>query len=202
MIVVCRHWNALAEEIVINVIGRVGKRQLPGEGLSLGNAYLSLPMSFRTLSFFLLGAAACSGSDRPPPCGLNAVVGPAVLLGEFSKPGQTLASPPAQLPERIVTRLVAGPAFSAIAGRAEGQWVIGVNGTLPPNAAPTFGVLILDTTGTPLGVLLYESAAVEGAPQIGTVTAGAIVVPLVGIQLDPERIQDPTCPLFPDSLAQ
>jgi hypothetical protein len=159
-------------------------------------------MTFRALVVLLIGAAACSGSDAPPACGLNAVVGPTLLLSEFSKPGQTLATAPPHLPERLVVRLVAGPVFSAIAGRADTQWVIGVNGPLPPNTTISFGTLVLDPAGNSLGVLLYESAIVEGAPRIGTVTAGPFVVPLIGIQLDPARIQDPRCPLFPDSLPQ
>jgi hypothetical protein len=156
----------------------------------------------RPQTLLLLGAVACSGQDAPPPCGLSAVVGPTVLLSEFAKPGQTLASAPPRVPERMVARLVAGPAYSAIAGRVDSQWVIGVNGTLPANASPTFGVLILDPSGKTLGVLLYEASEVEGAPHIGSVTAGAFSIPLIGIQLDPERIQDARCPLFPDSLAQ
>ena len=35
---------------------------------------------------------------------------------------------------------------------------------------------------------------------LGTVSLGAVVVPLIGIRVDPERIQEPSCPLFPDSL--
>jgi hypothetical protein len=150
----------------------------------------------------LATALGCSSGDAPPPCGLGAVVGPSLLLSEFSEPGQTLASPPAQLPERIVVRLVAGPAFPAIAGRADSLWVIGVNGTLPPKVTPGFGVLVLDPAEKPLGVLLYEGGIIEGAPHIGTVTAGALVVPLIGIRVDPERIQEPRCPLFPDSIVQ
>jgi hypothetical protein len=147
--------------------------------------------------------AACGGKDAPPACGLNAVVGPSVLLNEFATANQTLATPPENLPEGLVVRLAAGPAFSAIVGRADSQWVIGVNGTLPPAVQISFGVLVLDkTTGTPLGVMLYESAPIEGAPPIGTVSVGAFVVPLIGIRLDPSRIQDPACPLFPDSLVQ
>ena len=159
-------------------------------------------MTVRFFGLLVLGLAACSGSDTPPACGLNALVGSTVLLDEFSRPNQTLSTPPARMPERLVARLVAGPAYSAISGRADSQLVIGVNGTLPPKTVISFGVLVVDTSGQPLGVMLYESAPVDGAPTIGSVTAGSLVVPLIGIQLDPTRIQDPACPLFPDSLAR
>ena len=159
-------------------------------------------MNVRGSTFLLLGAIGCSGKDTPPPCGISAVVGPSVLLSEFSRAGQTLATAPANVPERIVVRLVAGPALSAIAGRSDSQWVIGVNGAVPPNATPGYGVLVLDLAEKPLGVLLYEGEPIQGAPVLGSVNLGALVVPLIGIRVDPERIQDPRCPLFPDSLAR
>jgi hypothetical protein len=135
-------------------------------------------------------------------CGLAALAGPTALLGQFSIPGQTLAAPPRQLPERLVVRLVAGPAYSAIVGRADALLVVGVNGGLPPNVKPGFGVLVLDQRGRARGALLYEGAPVEGAPQIGTVSVGNETVPLIGIQLDPSKIEDLRCPLFPDSVIQ
>jgi hypothetical protein len=133
-------------------------------------------------------------------CGLAALAGPTALLSQFSIPDQTLASPPRQLPERLVVRLVAGPAYPAIVGRADSLWVIGIDGRLPPNVKPGFGVLILDQSGKSRGTLLYEGTPVEGAPQIGTVSVGNETVPLIGIQLDPAKIEDPRCPFFPDTV--
>jgi hypothetical protein len=133
-------------------------------------------------------------------CGLAALAGPTALLGQFGIPDQTLGSPPRKLPERLVVRLVAGPAYPAIVGRSDSMLVIGVNGGLPANVKPGFGVLILDTGDKARGVLLYEGAPVEGAPQIGTVSIDNVSVPLLGIQLDPVKFEDPRCPLFPDSV--
>jgi hypothetical protein len=117
-------------------------------------------------------------------------------------PDQTLASPPRNLPERLVTRLAAGPAYPAIVGRSDSLWIIGVEGALPAGVKPGFGALVLDKTGKARGVLLYEGAPVEGAPEIGTVSIGSATVPLIGIQLDPTKVEDPRCPLFPDSVIQ
>jgi hypothetical protein len=165
----------------------------PYRGPSLGPAF----------ALCTIGLLACGRGDAPPACGLGAVIGPRVLLDEFSTPEQTLATPPQHLPEKLVARLAVGPAYSAIVGRVDSQWVIGVNGTLPPKILASFAVLVIDKgTDTPLGVLLYEGAEVEGAPHIGTVSVGASVIPLIGIRVDPARIQDPVCPLFPDSLIQ
>ena len=150
---------------------------------------------------------ACSRSaDRTTAgaaaCGLASLAGPTALLGQFSLADQTLASPPRHLPEKLVVRLVAGPAYPAIVGRSDSLWVIGMEGTLPAKVKPGFGVLVLDKSGKTLGTMLYEGTPVEGAPQIGTVSVGNTTVPLIGIQLDPARIEDPRCPFFPDSVIQ
>jgi hypothetical protein len=153
-------------------------------------------------------AAACdqsSGGSRSPSsaaCGLAALAGPTALLAQFSMPDQTLASPPRNLPERLVVRMVAGPAYQAIVGRSDSLWIIGVEGALPANVKPGFGAIVLDQSGKSRGVLLYEGTPVEGAPEIGTVSIGNLSVPLIGIQLDPAKIEDPRCPLFPDSVIQ
>ncbi len=159
----------------------------------------------------LVGVLFLLACDKPRPgassagtaaCGLAALAGPTALLSQFSIPNQTLATPPRRLPERLVTRLVAGPAYSAIVGRSDSLWVIGVNGSLPPNTKPGYGVLVLDTHEKARGVMLYEGTPVEGAPTIGTVSVGNASLPLIGIQLDPGKIEDPRCPLFPDSVIQ
>ena len=101
-----------------------------------------------------------------------------------------------------MVRSVAGSAYPAIVGRADSLWIIGVEGSLPPNVKPGFGVLVLDASEKARGVMLYEGTPVEGAPELGRVSVGDITVPLIGIQLDPAKIEDPRCPLFPDSVIQ
>lgn len=144
--------------------------------------------------------AACGDRTPAPSCGVAALAGPMMLLAEFGTPGQTLGLPPDSLPPRLVARAVAGPALPAIVGRADSGWVIGVEGTLPPTIAPTFGVLVLDAAATARGVLLFEGSPVALAPVLGSVTVESTTVPLLGIQLDPGRYEDPKCPVFPDSV--
>jgi hypothetical protein len=150
----------------------------------------------------LVALAACGqpAERARAACGLAALAGPTALLTQFSVPRQTLSVPPRDLPERLVTRVVAGPALPSIVGRTDSLLVIGVEGAVPPTIKPGYGVLVLDTTARARGVMLYEGTPVEGAPQIGTVTVGSATIPLIGIQLDPVRIEDPRCPFFPDSV--
>lgn len=163
---------------------------------------LSFGMRPRRLFPILLTLAACGRSaDRgSAACGLAALAGPTALLTQFSVPRQTLGAPPRHLPERLVARAVAGPALPAIVGRTDSLLVIGVEGTIPPTIKPGYGVLVLDLAEKARGVMLFEGVPVEGAPPIGTVTVGSATVPLIGIQLDPARIEDPHCPFFPDSV--
>ena len=159
-----------------------------------------MPSRFIPLAALLV--AAWGGSKAPPACGIAAIAGPAALINEFGTPGQTLASPPATLPERLVARLATGPAYRAVTGRQAGDsmWVIGVDGTLPPRVKVSYGVLVLDQSEHALGVMLFEDAPVAGAAHIGTVTMGGSTVPLLGVQTDPTRFEDPRCPFFPDSV--
>ena len=135
--------------------------------------------SFVLVLFLALGCNRAPEQERTgsAACGLAALAGPTALLGQFSVPDQTLDAPPRQLPERVVVRLVGGPAYPAIVGRVDSLWVVGMEGSL-----------------------LYEGTPVEGAPEIGTVSVGNSTVPLIGIRLDPAKIEDPRCPFFPDTV--
>lgn len=159
----------------------------------------------RLLLFSFLILTACNRDGNrgaSAACGLAALAGPTALLAQFGIPDQTLATPPRNLPERLVVRLVAGPAYPAIVGRADSTWIIGLQGRLPPNVKAGFGVLVLDLDGKARGVMLFEGKPLEGAPEIGAVSVGEATVPLIGIQLNPAKIEDPGCRLFPDSVIQ
>jgi len=169
----------------------------PPRGLDYLPAMPPRPFLLLLLSLSACGKPADRGNAA---CGLAALAGPTALLTQFSVPRQTLSRPPAKLPERLVARLVAGPALPAIVGRSDSLLVIGVEGSIPAAIKPGYGVLVLDTSEKTRGVMLFEGLPVEGAPSIGTVSLGNSTVPLIGIQLDPTRIEDPHCPFFPDSV--
>jgi hypothetical protein len=150
----------------------------------------------------LLLLAGCHG-QRGGACGLTAIAGATMLLQEFGVPDQTLSEPPANLPPRLVARIAAGPAFESVVGRtADSGWVVGVQGSPPAPIKPGFGVLILDPDGKARGIMIYESDPIRGAPVIGRLAVDSLMVPLLGIQLDPARFEDARCPLFPDSVLQ
>ena len=160
---------------------------------------MSPPYGFLAL---LLALGACerpAGGSRAA-CGLASLAGPTALLTQFSVPRQTLSTPPHTLPERVVARFVAGGAFPAIVGRTDSLLVVGVDATLPSTARPGFGVLVVDQSERTRGVMIFEGDPVEGAPRLGDVSIGAVSVPLIGIQVDPAKIEDANCPLFPDSV--
>lgn len=157
--------------------------------------------SYRFLALVLaLGACERPAGGSRAACGLASLAGPTALLTQFSVPRQTLSVPPRNLPERLVARFVAGGAYPAIVGRTDSMLVIGVDATLPANARPGFGVLVVDQSEKPRGVMVYEGDPVEGAPRLGDVSIGSVSVPLIGIQLDPAKIEDANCPFFPDSV--
>lgn len=157
----------------------------------------------RTVLFLLLAVPACGRSSSGGACGLTAIAGATMLLQEFGVPGQTLGVPPATLPPRLVARVAAGPAFEAVVGRTpDSNWIIGVEGSVPASIKPGFGVVVIDQSGHARGVMIFESHPIPGAPEIGKVNVDSLMLPLLGIQLDPARFEDPRCPLFPDSLLQ
>jgi hypothetical protein len=153
----------------------------------------------RFLPLLLLPTVACSPTGAPN-CGIAHMAGATMVLEQFGTPNQTLSSAPTTLPERLVARLAAGPAYPAIVGRVDSLLAIGVEGTLPPNVELGYGVLLLDPEGTARGVMLYEGDPIGGAPVLGTVTMGAVAKPLLGLQLATARYEDAACPAFPDSV--
>jgi hypothetical protein len=124
-----------------------------------------------------------------------------MLLDEFAKPEQTLSVAPRRAPEVIAVRVAAGPAYRGLVRTvADSAWIVSVEGQLPNGVIPKFGVLVVGKDGTSRGVMLYDLAPVAGAPPIGSVTAGSLTLPLLGLQTNVTGLEDRACPFFPDSL--
>jgi hypothetical protein len=153
-----------------------------------------------SLSALLLGCDRTSGGT-PATCGVAALAAATTLLEQFTIPNQTLAAPPASLPERTVARVIADGAFPAVVGRTDSLLIIGIEGNPPATAKPGFGVLVADQRERVVGVALYEGQPITGAPRLGQVSLAGTTIPLIGVQVDPAKITDPSCPsLFPDSI--
>ncbi|MGH7586668.1 MAG: hypothetical protein ACREMH_10500 [Gemmatimonadales bacterium] len=147
-------------------------------------------------------AAALAGCDRQatPNCGITHVAGATFLLQQFGEPDQTLSGVPPTLPERLVARLAAGPAYPAIVGRVDSLLALGVEGTLPPGVNLGYGVLVMGEDGAARGVVLYEGDPIQGAPSLGSVTMGTAEKPLIAVQAPAASYEDASCPFFPDSI--
>jgi hypothetical protein len=147
----------------------------------------------------LLALSACDKGGGRPTCGLASVAGANLLLGAFQTPNLTLSAAPKYVPITLPVRVVAGPVFVGTVSRVDSLLRI----TLPADSvkalSPGSAVLVQDTTGRSRGIVLYDAPPVAGAPVIGTVELGPRKVPLIGINADPGRFEDPTCPLFPAS---
>jgi hypothetical protein len=142
----------------------------------------------------------CGVSDRGTSCGIVALAGPTMLLEEFTKAGHTLGAIPEKMPEILPVRMAVGAAQRALVGRTDSSWVVGVDGPFPEKPVPGFGVLLVDQTQGPQGVLLYEGKPIPGAPVLGTVHVGTRVIPMIALQTGIAGFQDARCPIFPDSL--
>lgn len=162
-----------------------------------------LTMKRPVLLLPLLLAAACDASKAGGACGFTAIAGATMLLQEFGVPEQTLSVPPTQLPSKVVARVAAGPAMEGVVGRAEdSSLLIGIQGSVPATIKPQYGVLVVDPAAKTRGVMLYEGDPIKGAPVLGKIALDTLMLPLLGIQLDPARFEDARCPLFPDSVVQ
>ena len=157
----------------------------------------------RATLLLVLASAACGGKGANPACGITALAGATMLLDQFSVPEQTLTTPPRTVPPVLPVRLAAGPAWRGlVTTAADSTWIVRVEGQLPAQIKPGFGVLVVTTSGKASGVMLYSGPPVARAPVVGSVTADTLTIPLLALQTNVSGLEDPACPFFPDSLAR
>lgn len=161
---------------------------------------MALQTRLALLTLVLLPACA----ERPSggfACAATYLAGATMLLDQFDGPRRAMSYPPRGMPEMLPIRVAAGPAYRGLVSMpTDSTALITVEGTLPEEGRPGFGVLATGLDGRARGVMLYTGRPVPGAPIIGTVVVGADSIPLVGIQTDVSGLEDPACPFFPDSL--
>ena len=126
-----------------------------------------------------------------------------MLLDQFGQPEKTLTKAPSDMPAALPVRLAAGPAWRGLLTRsADSSWIVRVEGQLPPQVKPGFGVLVVGSSGNASGVMLYTGPPVSRAPVVGAVTTDTLTLPLLALQTDVSGLEDSACPFFPDSLAR
>jgi len=161
---------------------------------------IAAAMRLKSLTIMVILGTGCGLSDGRTRCGIEALAAPGLILDAFTRPGGTLAAAPGGMPEILPTRFAAGDAYRSVVGRTDSAWVIGVEGELPSDVEPGFGVLVVDPSGGAQGVVLFEGPPIPGAPVIGQVQIGATMVPLLGLRTPVAGFQEGPCPMFPDSL--
>jgi hypothetical protein len=156
-----------------------------------------------TLIALGFGVSSCGGSPRNPACGITALAGATMLLDQFGQPEQTLSTVPRDMPSVLPVRLAAGPAWRGLLSRsADSSWIVRVEGHLPAQVRPGFGVLVVGSNGVASGVMLYTGPPVSRAPVVGSVTTDTLTLPMLALQTNVAGLEDPACPFFPDSLAR
>ncbi|MBK6494010.1 MAG: hypothetical protein IPG05_02735 [Gemmatimonadetes bacterium] len=160
-------------------------------------------MSLRSVATttFVLALAACSGGGGggSVSCGIASLTGPLVAKEAFAK-GNSLVAPPDSIPASVPLRIVAGQALRGHVTSADSLgWHLSSPDTIADGTPVGFGVLLVDRQGVTLGALVYEGVSIPGAPILGDLTLRDTIVPLLGVRVDRRQIEDPKCPLFPDS---
>jgi hypothetical protein len=145
-----------------------------------------------------LTLAACgkSSGGGSAACGIAALTGPLAVKDAFAR-GNMLNVLPDSVPASLPVRVVAGPLIDGFLKHRDSTGLaFTVEGKIPAGALPGYGVLLVDATTRPLGILLFDGRAVPGAKMLGTVTVRDSALPLLGIRINLAEFQDPKCPLF------
>lgn len=159
------------------------------------------PTMIRATLAAVLLTAACT--DRETACRLTVVAGPIKVMEGFAR-GEGITTAPAVVPSTLVARFLGGPAVMATVARdtVTGGLVLVVPPPDDDTPPPGYGVLVTDRTLAPLGLLLYDGAVLPGHTEIGRVEVGGFVLPLLGVRVAPEAVEDSRCPLFPADVAR
>lgn len=169
-------------------------RRLPPHEVSMSHR----PVATTAL---LLVLAACSGGGGggSVSCGIASLTGPLVAKEAFAK-GNSLTAPPDSVPASVPLRIVAGQALRGHVTSADSLgWHLSSPDTIAEGTPVGFGVLLVDRKGETLGALVFEGVSIPGAPVLGDLTLRDTIIPLLGVRVDRRQIEDPKCPLFPDS---
>lgn len=155
-----------------------------------------------TLRLWLVAFAitACGGGNRgSPTCGIAAIAGPSLITSQLMNARAVLTDPPRGLPDSLsalVILLKSRDTGALIVGRdAEGRVSMQYRGQGFPQRG--YALLVVDdTSGRAMGVLVLDQEEPERRPAIGTVIGGSTALNLYGVRVDWASVSNPRCPLF------
>ena len=148
----------------------------------------------------VLAVTACGRGNRgSPTCGIAALAGPALITSQLANARAVLTDPPRGLPDSLPALVIqqkSRDTGALIVGRdAEGRVSMQYRGHGFPQQG--YGLLVVDdTSGRALGVLLVDQEEPRRHPAIGTVIGGSTALNLYGVRLDWASVSNPRCPLF------
>jgi hypothetical protein len=148
----------------------------------------------------VLAVTACGRGNRgSPTCGIAAIAGPTLIASQLANARAVLTDPPRGLPDSLPALVIqqkSRDTGALIVGRdAEGRVSMQYRGQGFPQQG--YGLLVVDdTSGRALGVLLLDQEEPQRPPAIGTVIGGSTALNLFGVRVDWASVSNPRCPLF------
>lgn len=146
---------------------------------------------------------ACGGGrPRVAGCGFAMFAGPTVIQQQLNDARAVLADMPRGLPEQLPARVAGqGSQGNVLVGYDESHHAfLGYQGAGFPTVAGGYGLLVMDDTSQRVeGVLVYESPAPRGYPELGKINSGDVTLPLFGVRVDWSGVSNPRCPLLGDT---
>jgi hypothetical protein len=148
----------------------------------------------------VLAVTACGRGNRgSPTCGIAAIAGPTLIASQLANARAVLTDPPRGLPDSLPALVIqqkSRDTGALIVGRdAEGRVSMQYRGQGFPQQG--YGLLVVDdTSGRALGVLLLDQEEPQRPPAIGTVIGGSTALNLFGVRVEWASVSNPRCPLF------
>jgi len=151
-----------------------------------------------------VAVGACSSDgNHSPTCGLAMLVGPSMIQQRLGVATAVVTESPRGLPAKLPARVIfvgegaKPPEGEVLVAYNQEQLVVGYQGSGFPPAPGGYGLLVVDdSTQRAEGVLIYESDAPRNFPQLGTITGADRTVPLFGVRVNWQGVNNPHCPLL------
>ncbi|HXM38781.1 MAG TPA: hypothetical protein VN908_09025 [Gemmatimonadales bacterium] len=154
-------------------------------------------MNRRLLPLVLLVAACGRGtSSGSPTCGIALIAGPALIQQQLTNARAVITDPPRGLPDSLPAVVIQQKPGAVIVGR-DAEQRISMQYRGPGFPAQGYGLLVVDdTSGRALGVLIFEQPEPKLYPRIGAIIGGSAALSVYGVRVDWSSVSNPRCPLF------